>query len=178
MTTAKAPRSNKTTNSKSVKAIKNLAQAATALAIAGVQPTDKSLKGALQEVKKADKETAPKGKHSKSLRTLLAVKEAQESAPKATKTPKAKHELAVSGSMIRTSELVGVHFQAKIDSAPQLGDMLMLTTAKGIEIPLIVSCWTPIKTNEEAVLIQAFITKKSGDHLHMIKDSMAKIEWK
>lgn len=93
------------------------------------------------------------------------------------KAPKAKKEAIVSGGKILINEAVGVHFRADAGTAPETGDMLMLSIGK-VEVPLIISCTTPLK--DESILIQAWVTKGSGDYkvLGDAKGQMATVIWK
>ena len=124
---------------------------------------------AKERKEKAQKEAAPKGKNSKSLRTLLAVKEAQETPTEAKKTPKeTKHTGVLNMGVVRVSESVGLHYRvAKGEQAPQEGDIVLATLGKKGEhqIPLLVRTVQP--TVSEETFIQCFLLEKGSQH-HVI----------
>ena len=120
-------------------------------------------------------------KASKSVKVAPKARKTATSTPKAAEPQetitKAKHEAIVSGGSIQINEAVGIHFRAKADSAPIEGDMVLVQVGKD-EVPLIVSCTKPLV--DGSVLIQAFVTKKSGDHLILgaAKSQTATVFWK
>ncbi len=126
-------------------------------------------KAAFAAAVKAQKAEAPKAA-PKALPTATEAKE--KAAPKAP-----KHTAIKSGGTIQINEAVGIHFRADAETAPAEGDMVLLAIGNS-EVPLIVSCTKALV--DGSTLIQAFITKKSGDHaiLGAAKGESATVIWK
>ncbi len=93
------------------------------------------------------------------------------------KAKKAKHAAIESGGTIQINEAVGIHFRADAQTAPIEGDMVMVVVGES-EVPLIVTCTKPLV--DGSTLIQAFVTKKSGDYkiLGEAKGQTATVIWK
>lgn len=126
-------------------------------------------------LKEQAKEAAPKANgKAPAIKAAPVTVEAPKTEEKATKP---KHEAIKSGGTIQINEAVGVHFRADAETAPAEGDMVMVQVGKA-EVPLIVSCTKPLV--DGSTLIQAFVTKKSGDYkiLGEAKGETATVIWK